>query len=170
MLRRLGFFEGLVSIGLAMSGLQLASGQEGAAAFIRGDANADGERNITDAIFLLGCSFLGTKCPDCADAADVNDDGKHNITDPIYLLNFLFSGGSNPPAPDDACGQDSTGDELDCASFLPCVVSGDTFSTSKGDVIITPIEHATLVLQWDQKTIYVDPVGGTGKFQGLPSP
>src|SRR5262249_17678899 len=49
-------------------------------------------------------------------------------------------------------------------------VSGDTFSTSKGDVIITPIEHATLVLQWDQKTIYVDPVGGTGKFQGLPSP
>jgi L-ascorbate metabolism protein UlaG (beta-lactamase superfamily) len=155
---------------MAASGIQVASGQQGAGvSFIRGDANGDGKRNITDAIFMLGCSFIGTGCPTCMDAADVNDDGQRNITDPIYLLNFLFAGGANPPAPDGACGQDPTADDLDCVSFPPCA-SGDIFSTSKGDVIITPIEHATLVLEWDQKTIYVDPVGGAAQFHDLPAP
>ena len=63
------------------------------ATFIRGDANVDGDRNITDAVYLLGCSFLGTECPSCGDAGDLDDDGMLNITDPVYLLNFLFSGG-----------------------------------------------------------------------------
>lgn len=35
---------------------------------------------------------------------------------------------------------------------------------------ITPISHATMVLQWDDKIIYVDPVGGAEAFEGHPAP
>ncbi len=35
---------------------------------------------------------------------------------------------------------------------------------------ITPISHATMVLNWDGTIIYVDPVGGALAFEGQPSP
>ncbi|MCW5519551.1 MBL fold metallo-hydrolase [Aureitalea sp. L0-47] len=35
---------------------------------------------------------------------------------------------------------------------------------------ITPISHATMVLNWDGTIIYVDPVGGAEAFAGKPSP
>jgi L-ascorbate metabolism protein UlaG (beta-lactamase superfamily) len=35
---------------------------------------------------------------------------------------------------------------------------------------IQPIQHATVVLTADGKTIYVDPVGGAAKYQGLAAP
>lgn len=35
---------------------------------------------------------------------------------------------------------------------------------------ITPISHATLVLEWDDKTIYIDPVGGAEAFEGQNQP
>ncbi|HYG33163.1 MAG TPA: MBL fold metallo-hydrolase, partial [Clostridia bacterium] len=35
---------------------------------------------------------------------------------------------------------------------------------------ILPINHATLALQWKDKTICVDPVGGAKAFPGLPKP
>jgi len=35
---------------------------------------------------------------------------------------------------------------------------------------VHPISHATMVLQWDGATIYVDPVGGGSAFEGHPSP
>ena len=47
---------------------------------------------------------------------------------------------------------------------------GDRIATDKGDLVIHPVRHATLVLQWDGKTIYVDPVGGGKLFAGLPKP
>jgi len=143
------------------------------ATFIRGDANVDGDRNITDAVYLLGCSFLGTECPSCGDAGDLDDDGMLNITDPVYLLNFLFSGGPAPPAPFDACGPDPTGDELACAEFARCVEGGggDTIPAPEGGAVtVVPIEHATLALLWNEKTIYVDPVGGATPFRELPPP
>lgn len=37
-------------------------------------------------------------------------------------------------------------------------------------VNITPIEHATMVLQWDNVVLYVDPVGGSKAFNGQPEP
>jgi len=46
----------------------------------------------------------------------------------------------------------------------------DKVATAKGDLLITPIQHATLVLRWDGKTIYVDPVGGAARFDGFPAP
>lgn len=151
---------------------QMAFGQGGGPSqFIRGDANADGEKNISDTIYMLGCNFLGTECATCLDAADVNDDGKSDITDPIYLLNFLFLGGSAPPAPSEACGADPTDDELGCGSFPRCASANpDAISTAKGDLIVKPVEHASVVLLWDGKAIYSDPVGGVAKFRGLPAP
>tara|TARA_R110002049_G_scaffold355_12_gene2136 strand:- start:47 stop:856 length:810 start_codon:yes stop_codon:yes gene_type:complete len=35
---------------------------------------------------------------------------------------------------------------------------------------ITPISHATMVLEWDGTIIYVDPVGGATAFEGQPEP
>lgn len=40
----------------------------------------------------------------------------------------------------------------------------DIIPTNAGDVKMTPILHATLVLEWDEKTIYIDPYGGADKF------
>lgn len=38
------------------------------------------------------------------------------------------------------------------------------------EVKITPIEHATAVLEWDGTVLYMDPVGGKAAFDGQPSP
>lgn len=46
----------------------------------------------------------------------------------------------------------------------------DTIATSEGDLIIHPVDHASLVLQWGDKAIYVDPVGGAARYEGLPAP
>ena len=64
----------------------------------------------------------------------------------------MFLGVCTPPA--------GAADKLD----------GDHIATSAGDLIIHPINHATLVLGWKEKTIYVDPVGGGKRFDGLPKP
>jgi L-ascorbate metabolism protein UlaG (beta-lactamase superfamily) len=46
----------------------------------------------------------------------------------------------------------------------------DAIATENGTLKIFPINHATLALQWKDRTIYVDPVGGAKVFQGLPKP
>ena len=103
----------MVVVGIATTGGRQAGAQDGTgASFVRGDANADGTRDLTDAVYMLGCNFLGTECGDCIDANDANDDGVGDITDPIYLLNFLFSGGPDAPAPGATCGPDPTADSL----------------------------------------------------------
>lgn len=89
--------------------------------FVRGDANADGRTNITDAIAILSPLFLGGVEVPCLDAADVNDDGKRNVTDAVALLQHLFLGEPPPPPPTGECGVDPTrGDALDCASYPAC--------------------------------------------------
>jgi hypothetical protein len=86
----------------------------------RGDGNADGSINITDAIFVLAHLFAGGLEPDCRDAADANDDGALNITDPINVLGYLFQGKGPLPEPFAACGLDTTLDALGCLTFPPC--------------------------------------------------
>lgn len=49
-------------------------------------------------------------------------------------------------------------------------LSGDRISTKAGDLIIHPINHATLALAWNKLVIYVDPVGGVQRFAELPPP
>lgn len=46
----------------------------------------------------------------------------------------------------------------------------DTVSTSAGDLVIHPVDHASLVLEFDGKAIYVDPVGGPERYATLPAP
>jgi L-ascorbate metabolism protein UlaG (beta-lactamase superfamily) len=49
-------------------------------------------------------------------------------------------------------------------------LSGDKIATSNGVLVIHPINHATLLMQWNGKTIYIDPVGGEKPFADLPKP
>ena len=49
-------------------------------------------------------------------------------------------------------------------------LTGDRVATKDGDLIIHPINHATLALGWKNITIYADPVGGAARFAGLPQP
>jgi hypothetical protein len=86
----------------------------------RGDSNADGTTNLSDAITILGYLFLGSPMNDCKDAADVNDDGKVDMSDPVRLLGHLFLGSEPPPAPFGVCGVDPTEDDLDCNTFAKC--------------------------------------------------
>lgn len=88
--------------------------------FARGDADADGEWNLTDAVYLFETLFRGGKLPDCFDAADADDSGELDITDGIYILNWLYLGGLQPPPPYPDCGADPTADPLGCDSYPPC--------------------------------------------------
>ncbi|MEC9352428.1 MAG: hypothetical protein VYD81_03855, partial [Planctomycetota bacterium] len=85
--------------------------------FYRGDADLNGDVDLSDAIFLLNFLFLGGAAPGCEDGADASDDGDLGLTDAIYILNFLFLGGSElpPPSPFNTCpGPDPTEDGLGC--------------------------------------------------------
>jgi L-ascorbate metabolism protein UlaG (beta-lactamase superfamily) len=44
----------------------------------------------------------------------------------------------------------------------------DVLPTSGGDLLIHPVNHASLVLEWGGKAIYVDPVGGAELYADLP--
>lgn len=46
----------------------------------------------------------------------------------------------------------------------------DTFETAEGPLAVTPIHHATLVLEWNGQTIYCDPVGGAERFKSFARP
>ncbi|MCZ6794243.1 MAG: hypothetical protein O7J95_11590, partial [Planctomycetota bacterium] len=88
--------------------------------FRRAEANGDGIVDLTDAIFTLGCLFLGTECPSCPDAADSNDSGAVDLSDAVYTLGFLFVGGPAPKPPFPACGEDRTLDSLEECSDPSC--------------------------------------------------
>lgn len=49
-------------------------------------------------------------------------------------------------------------------------VDTDRIPTSHGDLVIKPIGHASFVMQWNGKTIYVDPTGGAGNYVNIPRP
>lgn len=54
-----------------------------------------------------------------------------------------------------------------CRAQLPVA---DQIPTSKGPLQIQPLNHATMALTWDKKTIYVDPYQGTKTFAGIAKP
>lgn len=86
--------------------------------FRRGDGDANGSVNLTDAVNVLNYLFRGAAAPPCPDSADFDDDGALKLTDAVYLLTALFRGGPVPPAPGpDACGPDPTADD----ALGPCV-------------------------------------------------
>ncbi|MBN1444056.1 MAG: hypothetical protein JXA90_15200 [Planctomycetes bacterium] len=89
--------------------------------FLRGDANADAESDISDAVAILGYLFLGQPARlGCPQSADTDDNGALDLSDAVYLLSYLFTGGRRPDDPFHACGLDPTPDGLTCDSFDPC--------------------------------------------------
>jgi len=90
--------------------------------FIRGDINADGKYNLSDAVTLLRYLFSGYNLPyDCLDVADCNGDRKVDSADPIFLLGYLFSGGRPFPAPFEECGAIEDGIAASpCVSYPLC--------------------------------------------------
>jgi len=46
----------------------------------------------------------------------------------------------------------------------------DQIETKKGPLLIQPVQHASLVLTWNGKTIYVDPTGGATAYTGIADP
>lgn len=48
--------------------------------------------------------------------------------------------------------------------------AADRIETSKGPLTIQPLNHATLALTWQGKTIYADPNGGAKTFEGIAAP
>jgi L-ascorbate metabolism protein UlaG (beta-lactamase superfamily) len=57
-----------------------------------------------------------------------------------------------------------------CYGVLAQTKTSDKIQTSKGPLLITPVQHATLVLNWNNLTIYVDPTGGAKAFMSFKSP
>jgi hypothetical protein len=89
--------------------------------FLRSDCNGDGRLvGVTDAIFLLNYSFVGTATPPCLAACDVNaDGGAAQITDALYILNFSFLGGPAPRPPFPACGAGNVTTDATIGCDLP---------------------------------------------------
>lgn len=83
-------------------------------AFVRGDSNADGSVNLTDAVVTLQHLFLGGAEPACLDGADADDSGRVNLTDPVATLLALFRGAGPLPPPYPDPGFDPTDDDLSC--------------------------------------------------------
>jgi len=85
--------------------------------FRRGDTDANGRINVTDAVIILHALFAGLVPDyDCLDARDADDDGSRTLTDGIVVLDWLFRQGLPLPAPSLECGVDPSADSLDCAA------------------------------------------------------
>ncbi len=50
------------------------------------------------------------------------------------------------------------------------VASIKTTHLKETSIVVKPIQHATMLLQWGETTIYIDPVGGAKAFEGDSEP
>lgn len=66
--------------------------------FVRGDANADGQVDLTDALATLNHLFQNG-ADVCLEAADADASGQVDLSDAVTVLNHLFQGGPAPAAP-----------------------------------------------------------------------
>lgn len=85
--------------------------------FLRCDANADGNLDISDPIWILNELFGGGHPTGCPKAGDCNDDGKRDISDAVYALAHEFLGGPAPPSPFPSCGSLPELRPEDCPAF-----------------------------------------------------
>ncbi len=89
--------------------------------FIRGDADADGKTDISDAVRVLSFLFFDSTSLPCPPSGDVDDNGVLEITDPVRLLTFLFADGEPLPLPGPAaCAEDPTPDWSAACSYNSC--------------------------------------------------
>jgi hypothetical protein len=83
--------------------------------FRRGDVDASGTLDISDAVGILSYLFQGTGTPNCLEAADTDDSGDVDITDAVNNLGYQFLGQAPPfdPGPIN-CGPDPHAPFLGC--------------------------------------------------------
>lgn len=91
---------------------------------VRGDANCDGQVNMSDVVSIAGGTFSN------GDSADANDDGGANVSDAVYLSQYLFQGGSAPPCPFPDPGKDCTQDSLETCCSPPVGSAPATVGTT----------------------------------------
>jgi hypothetical protein len=96
--------------------------EPGVGPFRRGDVNADGVIDVTDAVGVFGWLFLGDEDPPCLAAVNPNGEAEITLTSGVYLLSFLFLGGPDPIGPYPDCGRSTLAVDvtLGCRSFPPC--------------------------------------------------
>jgi regulation of enolase protein 1 (concanavalin A-like superfamily) len=87
--------------------------------FRRGDPDASGDVDMSDAIRILGFLFLGTAPPLCSVAADANDDFELDLSDALVILRYIFLAEvpPEPPGPSD-CG--TAPSPLSCVEYNSC--------------------------------------------------
>jgi dockerin type I repeat protein len=90
-----------------------------AARFIRGDANGDGQVDLSDCLAVIFYLFQG-RSQVCLEAGNANDDGRVDISDVIALLGRLFQNGPELPAPAGECGVDPSLPSLGCGMTTAC--------------------------------------------------
>ncbi|HVP35770.1 MAG TPA: SBBP repeat-containing protein [Terriglobales bacterium] len=68
--------------------------------YLRGDANRDGKKTVSDVVYTINYLFKGGPAPAPLSLGDVNYcfEGKEQVTvaDVVYLVNYLFKGGKPP--------------------------------------------------------------------------
>jgi M6 family metalloprotease-like protein len=69
-----------------------------ASSYVLGDANGDGNVDISDVVYLIAYIFSGGSAPSPLLAGDANCDSAVDISDVVYLIAYIFSGGSAPCA------------------------------------------------------------------------
>lgn len=85
--------------------------------FRRGDANVDGQVDISDSV-TINELVAGRTTSSCRDAADVNNDGSISVADATALLSYLYEGGVAPTLPGPQVpGLDIGADELGCVAY-----------------------------------------------------
>jgi len=65
--------------------------------FMRGDADANKQYEVTDIVFLVSYLFRGGQPPQPLVAGDVDMSGVINPADIAYLINYLYKAGPRPP-------------------------------------------------------------------------
>ncbi len=118
--------------------------------FIRGDADANGAIDITDALLILHYQYGGGEAPACMDAADFNDSGALDLADVLGSLNYQFANGPPPAAPFGACGPDPTADGLTCVSYPPCGLVGEGARVARVENASDPMGSLHLVASLSQ--------------------
>jgi L-ascorbate metabolism protein UlaG (beta-lactamase superfamily) len=59
---------------------------------------------------------------------------------------------------------------LSCKSDKKDKTQATSTTLSEMPLKLTPIEHATFVMEWEDEVVYVDPTGGKESFEGTPEP
>ncbi len=64
--------------------------------YLCGDANADLDVNVSDAVWIINYVFVSGEPPSPLEAGDANCDGDVNVSDAVWIINYVFVAGYEP--------------------------------------------------------------------------